>query len=103
MSTQTSFEKVGELRPKWGWFLALGIALLLLGAVALIVPWLTTLTSVLVFGWLLVFGGARVGVAAAGEYLGVRQRPRGFRRAVKPNVATQACVLAFWALHFSRV
>ncbi len=57
MSTHSSFDGLGELRPKWGWFLALGIALVLLGAVALIVPWLTTLTSVLVFGWLLVFGG----------------------------------------------
>ncbi|TAM48135.1 MAG: HdeD family acid-resistance protein [Acidobacteria bacterium] len=57
MNTQTLVDESGELRPKWGWFLALGIALLLLGAVAMIVPWLTTLTSVLVFGWLLVFGG----------------------------------------------
>ena len=57
MSTHSSFDELGELRPKWGWFLLLGIALLVLGAVALIVPWLTTLTSVLVFGWLLVFGG----------------------------------------------
>lgn len=57
MSTHSSFDESGELRPKWGWFLALGIALLLLGAAALIVPWLTTLTSVLVFGWLLFFGG----------------------------------------------
>ncbi|HVN76296.1 MAG TPA: DUF308 domain-containing protein [Thermoanaerobaculaceae bacterium] len=57
MNSQTSFDKTGKLRPKWGWFLALGISLLLLGAVALIVPWLTTLTSVLVFGWLLLFGG----------------------------------------------
>ena len=57
MSTRASFDESGELRPKWGWFIALGIALLLLGTVALIVPWLTTLTSVLVFGWLLVLGG----------------------------------------------
>ena len=57
MSTHSSFDELGELRSKWGWFLALGIALLALGAVALIVPWLTTLTSVVLFGWLLVFGG----------------------------------------------
>ncbi|MFI5167800.1 MAG: HdeD family acid-resistance protein [Thermoanaerobaculales bacterium] len=57
MTTHPSLGELGELRPKWGWFLALGITLLLLGAVALIVPWLTTLTSVLVFGWLLVLGG----------------------------------------------
>ena len=57
MSTRSSFDELGELRSKWGWFLALGIGLLALGAVALIVPWLTTLTSVLLFGWLLVVGG----------------------------------------------
>jgi uncharacterized membrane protein HdeD (DUF308 family) len=57
MSTHSSFGESGELRPKWGWLLALGIALLFLGTAALIVPWLTTLTSVLVFGWVLVFGG----------------------------------------------
>jgi uncharacterized membrane protein HdeD (DUF308 family) len=57
MTTHSSLDELVELRPKWGWFLALGIALLLLGVVALIVPWLTTLTSVLLFGWLLVFGG----------------------------------------------
>lgn len=57
MSTRSSFDELGELRSKWGWFLALGIALLALGAVALIVPWLTTLTTVVLFGWLLVVGG----------------------------------------------
>ena len=56
-TTHSTFDGLGELRSKWGWFLALGIGLLALGAVALIVPWLTTLTSVLLFGWLLVLGG----------------------------------------------
>jgi uncharacterized membrane protein HdeD (DUF308 family) len=58
MAMQSSFDQLETLRPKWGWFLALGIALVVLGTMALAVPWLTTLTSVLVFGWLLAFGGA---------------------------------------------
>ncbi len=64
MATQSSLDDFEELRPKWGWFLVLGIALLVLGALALTVPWLTTLSSVLVYGWLLVFGGVFEVVAA---------------------------------------
>jgi uncharacterized membrane protein HdeD (DUF308 family) len=73
MTTHSSFDELGELRPKWGWFLVLGIALLVLGVVALAVPWLTTLTSVLLFGWLLVFGGVFEVVAVfwAKEWRGI--------------------------------
>jgi uncharacterized membrane protein HdeD (DUF308 family) len=66
MTTHTLLDEVADLRPKWGWFLVLGIALLVLGAVALALPWVTTLTSVLFYGWLLVFGGAFEIVAAFG-------------------------------------
>jgi uncharacterized membrane protein HdeD (DUF308 family) len=73
MATHSSLDELEELRPKWGWFLALGIALLVLGMVALTVPWLTTLTSVLLYGWLLVFGGVFEVVAAfwAKEWSGI--------------------------------
>ena len=53
-----------EIRQKWGWFLFLGIALIVLGSVALGVPRLTTLTSVLLFGWLIILGGVFEAVAA---------------------------------------
>lgn len=64
MTTQSSIEGLEGLRPKWGWFLVLGISLIVLGAVALAAPWLATLTSVLLYGWLLVFGGVFEVVAA---------------------------------------
>ena len=73
MTTQSSIEGLEGPRPKWGWFLVLGIALIVLGAVALASPWLATLTSVLLYGWLLVFGGVFEVVAAfwAKEWSGI--------------------------------
>jgi uncharacterized membrane protein HdeD (DUF308 family) len=73
MTTHSSFDGLAGLRPKWGWFLVLGIALIVLGAVALAAPWLATLTSVLLYGWLLVFGGVFEVVAAfwATEWRGI--------------------------------
>ena len=53
-----------EARRNSGWFLVLGIALIVLGAVALGAAWLATLASVLLFGWLLIFGGLCEAVAA---------------------------------------
>jgi uncharacterized membrane protein HdeD (DUF308 family) len=46
-----------EARRTWGWFLALGIVLVLLGLLALGWSVLTTLVSVVIFGWFLLLGG----------------------------------------------
>jgi uncharacterized membrane protein HdeD (DUF308 family) len=46
------------LRRSWGWLLVLGISLIVLGTVALGATVIATLASVLVFGVLLVIGGA---------------------------------------------
>jgi uncharacterized membrane protein HdeD (DUF308 family) len=46
-----------EVRRSWGWFLALGIVLILLGMMALSLAVLATLVSVVVFGWFLLLGG----------------------------------------------
>jgi uncharacterized membrane protein HdeD (DUF308 family) len=46
-----------ELKRNWGWFLALGICLILLGTVALGSSVFFTLASVVLFGWLLLVGG----------------------------------------------
>ncbi len=46
-----------ELRRHGGWFLFLGIALIVLGVIAVLFDVLTTVASVLVFGWLLVIAG----------------------------------------------
>ena len=44
-------------RANWGWYLASGIVFLLFGIIALGYSVLATLASVVVFGWLLLFGG----------------------------------------------
>lgn len=53
-----------ELKRSWGWFLALGIALLLLGTIALGASVAMTIVSVLLFGWLLIVGGVLEAVHA---------------------------------------
>jgi uncharacterized membrane protein HdeD (DUF308 family) len=50
-------DPVGELRRHAGWFTLLGIALIVLGVIALGAAELATLASVLLFGWVLVVGG----------------------------------------------
>lgn len=56
----TGFALVGieGLRRNWGWVLALGVTLIVLGFFALGAPLVVSLTSVLFFGWLLIVGGA---------------------------------------------
>ena len=47
---------IEDLGHKWGWFLVLGILLILLGIASLVyTP--ATLASVLVLGWLMFFSG----------------------------------------------
>ena len=41
----------------WGWFAALGVALMILGMAAVIFPYVSTLAAEQFFGWLLLFGG----------------------------------------------
>jgi uncharacterized membrane protein HdeD (DUF308 family) len=54
----TPFSSAFEnLRHKWGWFLTLGIIMLLLGTVAFIITPAATIGTVLVLGWLIVISG----------------------------------------------
>lgn len=46
-----------EIKRNTGWFVALGVALIVLGTIAIITAVFTTLISVMVFGWLLLIGG----------------------------------------------
>jgi uncharacterized membrane protein HdeD (DUF308 family) len=46
-----------EVREHWLWFLVLGIALIVLGCVAIGSAVAVTLLSVMVVGWVLIFGG----------------------------------------------
>jgi uncharacterized membrane protein HdeD (DUF308 family) len=48
---------IDEIHDSWGWFVALGIALIVLGAVCIVSDVAATLATVLVFGWLLLIGG----------------------------------------------
>jgi uncharacterized membrane protein HdeD (DUF308 family) len=47
----------GELRRSWGWYLVFGIALIIIGTIALGSALLMTIASVFFFGWLLIVGG----------------------------------------------
>jgi len=54
MSTSALLTTVEEVRHKWGWLLVLGIAMVILGIVALGMIPVTTVASAIVFGWLLI-------------------------------------------------
>jgi len=53
-----------EMIQHWGWFLAFGIVLLALGIAAIVRSVTATVASMVVFGWLLIFGGVFEFVAA---------------------------------------
>ena len=56
-----------DLRRHWGWFVGIGIALIVLGLIALFYAAGTTMVSMMVIGWLLIVGGVIDGVHAFGE------------------------------------
>ena len=51
------FQVTPEMIHNWGWFLAFGIVLLLLGVAAVVRSVSATVASMVFFGWLLVFAG----------------------------------------------
>lgn len=61
-----------EIRGSWGWFLALGILLTLLGVACIVFDITATFTTVLVFGWMLLISGifALVQAFTAGTWSG---------------------------------
>ena len=48
---------IEHLHAAWGWFVALGVALLILGIVCILGEMETTLITVIVLGWLLLMSG----------------------------------------------
>jgi uncharacterized membrane protein HdeD (DUF308 family) len=48
---------IEEIRNSWGWFLALGILLMIFGAICIVGDVTATFATVLVFGWLLLISG----------------------------------------------
>ena len=57
MVTSPLFVEFEKFHHRWGWYLALGIALVVLGVIALFLVPAATLATVLVLGWLLVISG----------------------------------------------
>lgn len=54
----SSFQSgLDSVRENWGWILASGIAFFVFGVIALSYSVLVTMASVLVLGWVLIFGG----------------------------------------------
>jgi len=52
-----SFLNLEDLRHQWGWFLALGIVLILLGTLALFFVPAATVAAVVFLGWIMVISG----------------------------------------------
>jgi uncharacterized membrane protein HdeD (DUF308 family) len=52
------------VRANRGWFIGLGVLFLVLGIFAILLPFLASLVSAVVFGWLLMLGGIFQGVHA---------------------------------------
>jgi uncharacterized membrane protein HdeD (DUF308 family) len=54
----TNLLGVDELRKNWGWLMALGVGLLILGLIATSASFATTYVTIIFFGVLLLIGGA---------------------------------------------
>jgi uncharacterized membrane protein HdeD (DUF308 family) len=57
MALLTMGQGIEEVRAHRGWFLFMGVALIILGTIAIGSAELMTMVSVMLFGWLLIFGG----------------------------------------------
>jgi len=64
MANRAGVDAVVHMPVKWGWLLALGIVLIVVGTFSVVVSVVATLATVLLFGWLLLFTGAMEGVYA---------------------------------------
>ena len=66
--TVSSLASVGveELKKKWGWFLALGILLIIGGTAAVGSAFLMTVFSMFLLGWLMIGGGVLEAIHAFG-------------------------------------
>jgi uncharacterized membrane protein HdeD (DUF308 family) len=48
---------IDEIAQSWGWFLAMGVLFIVVGTICVVYDVTATSTTVLVFGWLLLFSG----------------------------------------------
>ena len=57
MALLVAVQGIEEVRAHRGWFLFMGVALIILGTIAIGSAELMTMVSMMLFGWLLIFGG----------------------------------------------
>jgi uncharacterized membrane protein HdeD (DUF308 family) len=55
---------IDAVREKRGWFLALGVASIVLGVLAVLLPFVASLVTAIVLGWLIVLAGVAEGIHA---------------------------------------
>ncbi|WP_437306080.1 HdeD family acid-resistance protein [Sorangium sp. So ce388] len=55
---------IDAVREKRGWFLALGVASIVLGVLAVLLPFVASLVTAIVLGWLIVLAGVTEGIHA---------------------------------------
>ena len=103
-------EDLQELRRNWGWFLALGIALIILGVCAIGSAFVATLATVMTFGILVLAGGCVEIVSSfwarrwGGFFLhllaGILYAVIGFLMTTRPLAAAAGLTLMLAALFF---
>ena len=103
-------EEQQELRHNWGWFLALGIALIVVGVCAIGSAFLATLSTVMMFGILVLAGGGVEIVSSfsarhwGGFFLhllaGILYMVIGFLMVTRPLAAAAGLTLMLAALFF---
>ena len=64
MTLSSVFDGVENLHRRWGWLLALGIVMIVLGTIAMFITPAATLGTVLVLGWLLIVSGVAESISA---------------------------------------
>jgi uncharacterized membrane protein HdeD (DUF308 family) len=64
MASPMLMSGLDQVRSKWGWFVGLGILLVLVGTIALGATLQVTLLTILLLGWLLVIAGVIEAVSA---------------------------------------
>ena len=62
--SDTQSNVLDDVQQSWGWFMALGIGMVVIGALAIIFSGLATISATLILGWVLIVGGIFHGVHA---------------------------------------
>lgn len=63
--TSTPLFSLAKARDNWGWFLVLGLLLIVIGMIAITTSCVATIATVLIFGWLLIITGVMEIITAA--------------------------------------